>query len=53
MGGRNIDARTQFFFFATVNTPAMTWKLIGKGSQYAWGYLDANGNYLDGSKTYQ
>ena len=53
MGGRNMDARTQFFYFATVNTPAMTWKLIGKGSQYAWGYLDANGDYLDGSKTYK
>ena len=43
LGGRNIDARAQFFYFATVNTPAMTWKLIGKGSQYAWGYLDSNG----------
>jgi hypothetical protein len=31
----------------------MAWKLIGKGSQYAWGYLDAKGNYLDGSKTYK
>jgi len=38
---------------ATVNTPAMTWKLIGKGSQYAWGYLDAKGNCLDGKKTYK
>jgi hypothetical protein len=53
MGGRNMDARTQFFYFATVNTPAIVWKLIGKGSQYAWGYLDAKGNYLDGSKTYK
>jgi hypothetical protein len=53
MGGRNLDARTQFYYMATVNTPAMTWKLIGKGSQYAWGYLDAKGNYLDGSKTYR
>ena len=52
-GGRNIDARAQFFYFATVNTPAMTWKLIGKGSQYAWGYLDKEGNYLDGGKTYK
>jgi hypothetical protein len=31
LGGRNIDARAQFFYFATVNTPAMTWKLVGKG----------------------
>ncbi len=53
MGGRNLDARTQFYYMATVNTPAMTWKLIGKGSQYAWGYLDAKGNYLDGGKTYK
>lgn len=53
MGGRNLDARAQFFYFATVNTPAMTWKLLGKGSQYAWGYLDSQGNYLDGGKTYK
>ena len=30
----------------------MTWKLIGKGSQYAWGYLDSKGQYLDGGKNY-
>ncbi len=53
MGGRNLDARTHFYYFATVNTPAMAMKLIGKGSQYAWGYLDANGNALDGGKTYK
>ena len=27
--------------------------MIGAGSQYAWGYLDAKGNALDGSKTYK
>ena len=27
--------------------------LIGKGSQYAWGYLDSNGDFLDGSKNYK
>ena len=53
MGGRNLDARTHFYYFATVNTPAMAMKLIGKGSKYAWGYLDAKGNYLDGGKTYK
>jgi hypothetical protein len=53
LGGRNLDARTHFYYFATVNTPAMAWKLIGKGSQYAWGYLDAKGNYLDGAKNYK
>jgi hypothetical protein len=53
MGGRNLDARTHFYYNATVNTPAMAWKLVGKGSQYAWGYLDSKGTYLDGGKTYR
>lgn len=52
-GGRALDSRTEFFYFATVNTPAMTLKLIGKGSQYAWGALDADGDYLDGGKSYK
>jgi hypothetical protein len=52
-GGRNIDARAQYFFMATFNSPAMVWELIGKGSQYAWGYLDSDGEYLDGGKTYR
>ncbi len=51
-GGRNLDARTFFFYVATVNTPAMVLKMIGKGSQYAMNSTDANGNYLDGSKSY-
>jgi hypothetical protein len=53
LGGRNLDARTLFYYFATVNTPAMAMKLIGNGSQYAWGYLDAEGNHLDGSNRYK
>lgn len=52
-GGRDLDGRTEFFYFATVNTPAMAMKLVGKGSQYAWGALDQNGDYLDGSNTYR
>lgn len=51
--GRNLDARSMFYYFATVNTPAMELKLVGKGSQYAWGYLDSSGDFLDGSKTYK
>ena len=31
----------------------MVWKLIGKGSQSAWGYLDSSGNYLDGGNSYK
>ena len=53
LGGRNIDARAQYFYMATFNSPAMVWKLIGKGSQYAWGYRDSDGNYLDGGKDYK
>ncbi len=51
-GGRNLDARTFFFYIATVNTPAMVLKMVGKGSQYALASTDANGDYLDGSNHY-
>ena len=52
-GGRNLDARTLFFYQATVNTPAMVLKMVGKGSQYAYATTDSQGRYLDGSKTYK
>ena len=34
-GERNLDARTLFFYQATVNTPAMVLEIPGVGSQYA------------------
>ena len=49
-GGRNKDARTLFFYIATVNTPAMVLEMIGAGSQYALAALDSKGRYLDGAK---
>lgn len=52
-GGRNLDARTLFFYFATVNTPAMALKMVGVGSQYAAAMTDADGEALDGSVQYQ
>lgn len=52
-GGRNLDARTLFFYLATVNTPAMVLKMVGRGSQYAGLMKDKNGNYLDGRKDYK
>ena len=52
-GGRNLDARTFFFYIATINTPAMVKKMVGKGSQYALAVRSKDGNYLDGSKTYK
>ncbi|MGL1886182.1 MAG: DUF1254 domain-containing protein [Reichenbachiella sp.] len=52
-GARLIDARAAFHFYATGITPAMSLKLIGKGSQYACLYSDKDGNTFDGSKTYK
>lgn len=52
-GGRNLDARTMFFYMATVNTPAMAAKMVGKGSQYAYSEKDNSGNFLHGGKTYK
>lgn len=52
-GGRNLDARTLFFYLATVNTPAMALEMPGVGSQYALADHDDAGVYLDGGTTYQ
>ena len=52
-GARLMDARGAFHFYATGITPAMSLKLIGKGSQYAVAYSDKDGNTFDGSKTYK
>ncbi len=43
IGGRNLDARSLFFYLATVNTPAMAIKMVGLGSQYAYANQDSNG----------
>ncbi len=51
-GGRYLDARTRYFYGATVNTPAMVLKMVGLGSQYAYAMLDSKGDYLDGNKNY-
>ncbi len=47
------DFRAAFHFYATGVTPAMAVKSVGKGSQYAITYRDADGNALDGAKTYR
>lgn len=53
VGGRNLDARTRFFYMATVNTPAMAMKMVGLGSQYAVLTQDSNREVLDGSRNYR
>lgn len=50
---RVLDARTMFFYLSGVVTPAMAVKMVGVGSQYAGGFVDANGEYLDGGKSYR
>ncbi len=52
-GGRYLDARTMFFYIATVNTPAMVMKMVGLGSQYAGAMRDSLGNAFDGGRSYQ
>jgi hypothetical protein len=53
VGGRNLDARTTFYYGYTVNTPAMIAKIVGRGSQYALALADKDGNPFDGAKTYK
>ncbi|CCV14362.1 DUF1254 domain-containing protein [Mesorhizobium sp. STM 4661] len=52
-GSRNQDARSLFFYQATVNTPAMVKKMIGLGSQYMYSAKDSHGDFLDGAKNYK
>ena len=51
-GARLLDARTTYFYLATMTTPAMVSAKIGVGSQYALAATDAEGRYLDGAKQY-
>jgi len=51
--GRNMDARTLFFYSVTVNTPAMALEISGVGSNYAFATTDKNSNILYGDKNYK
>ena len=53
MEGRDLDARTFFFYQATVNTPAMALQIPGVGSNYGALYKDRNGEVLYGHKNYK
>ena len=52
-GGRHLDARSLFFYVATVNTPAMALEMVGIGSQYCGTSKDADGNCFDGAADYR
>ena len=47
------DARSMFMYNAIGITPAMAVAMPGIGSQYAAAAKDAEGNWLDGNKTYR
>ena len=47
------DARVTFHYPYTAVTPAMATPRPGTGSDYAMAFVDANGQPLDGSKTYK
>lgn len=51
--GRNLDARTLFFYQATLNTPAMALEMVGVGSQYALSERDVSGAFLHGNNNYK
>ena len=52
-GAQLLDAYSGFFFYATGVTPAMDTKIVGEGSQYMAIFVDANGDPLDGAKSYK
>jgi hypothetical protein len=52
-GARTLDARTSFFYAYTGITPAMCMRLTGVGSQYIVAFKDADGDPLDGAKSYR
>jgi hypothetical protein len=52
-GVRSLDSRSASYYYFTGATPAMSMKMIGKGSQYAYTFVDSKGNRLDGGKNYR
>jgi hypothetical protein len=52
-GIRKLHSRSAFLYAATGVTPAMCMRLTGVGSQYLMAARDADGDLLDGAKTYQ
>lgn len=52
-GARTLNARTGFYYGYTMDSPGMIMQMPGVGSQYLMGFIDADKNYFDGSKTYR
>jgi len=49
----DLDAMIFFFHKAYSTSPGMVIAMPGKGSQYIFGYRDADGDFLSGSKNYR
>ena len=52
-GTLDLDARTYYCYMGAGVSPAVTLKMVGAGSQYAFAERDAAGHYLDGGKSYR
>jgi hypothetical protein len=52
-GARTLDSRTAFYYAYTLDSPGMIMRIPEVGSQYLMGFLDADKNPFDGSKTYK
>jgi len=50
---RDLEARTNYYFQASMAQPAMKTKAIGKGSQYLRSARDSGGEWLDGGNLYR
>jgi hypothetical protein len=50
---RDLEARTNYYFQASMAQPAMKTKAIGRGSQYLRSARDNDGEWLDGSNLYR
>lgn len=52
-GARMLNSRSAMFYYATGITPAMIMRLTNIGSQYLAAFVDSDGDYFDGAKTYK
>jgi hypothetical protein len=48
-----LDRRAYVYYMGLGNDPAMMAKHVGAGSQYLWAYRDADGDFLDGARSYR
>ena len=52
-GARTLNSRTAFYYAYTLDSPGMIMRLPRVGSQYLMGFIDADGNAMDGAETYK